>query len=101
MRERLAYLEGVVSLAYTPDKCTGCTMCTQVCPHRVFKMEEGRAKVVDRDLCMECGACMKNCPVEAIMVEPGVGCAYAVIRGKILGISPDYGCGDDSGCCGE
>ncbi len=99
MRGGLRYLEGVVSLEYDPEKCTGCAMCTHVCPHGVFEMGKGKARILDRDLCMECGACMMNCPVKAIQVEPGVGCAYAVIRGRILGTGPDCGGGDKKECC--
>lgn len=100
VRSEFVYLEGVVSLTYSSEKCTGCTLCTQVCPRGVFEMDGGKTRIRERDRCMECGACMNNCPSGALRVEPGVGCAYAVIRGKILGTPPDYGCGDDSSCCG-
>jgi Fe-S-cluster-containing hydrogenase component 2 len=39
---------------------------------------------------MECGACAMNCPFSAISVAAGVGCAYAVIKGKF---------GKGEGCC--
>jgi len=85
----LQYLKNVVTLRYDPDKCTGCKMCAVVCPHAVFVMDGSRAKLTDRDRCMECGACMRNCAFEAITVRPGVGCAYAILisqfRGKELG----------------
>jgi len=80
-------------------------MCVDVCPHGVFALEAGRAKVVDRDLCMECGACALNCPADAISVDAGVGCASAVIVGALKGTEPTCGCSEDSGgacgpCCG-
>jgi ferredoxin len=79
------YLKGVVTLRYDPGKCTGCEMCTIVCPLGVFEMDGGIARVTDRDLCNECGACMRNCAFDAITVRPGVGCAYAILRSSLRG----------------
>jgi NAD-dependent dihydropyrimidine dehydrogenase PreA subunit len=42
-------------------------------------MENGKARLIDKDAYIECGACMKNCPFGAIRVEAGVGCAAAVL----------------------
>jgi NAD-dependent dihydropyrimidine dehydrogenase PreA subunit len=87
----LIYLKDVVTLQLEPEKCTGCGMCLIVCPHGVFRMDNGRAGIWNRDGCMECGACSRNCPSEAVSVQAGVGCAAAVING-VLGRSGD-------GCC--
>jgi NAD-dependent dihydropyrimidine dehydrogenase PreA subunit len=89
--QRLVYLKDVVSLQVDQDRCTGCGMCLEVCPHAVLKMNGRKAHIQDRDACMECGACARNCPVGAISVLAGVGCAAAVING-MLGRS-------DSSCC--
>lgn len=96
----MRYLRGVSTLEYERDKCNGCGFCVAVCPHRVFEMTGGRARVVDRDLCMECGACMRNCLGKAIKVRAGVGCAAALIKGKVTG-NASCGCSDDgaSACC--
>ncbi len=91
------YLKNVVTLKYDKEKCTGCGMCANVCPHGVFKLEEKRAAVTDRDACMECGACARNCPDNAITVRPGVGCAYAILLGKFSGTAPSCGCSGKSG----
>jgi len=88
----LRYLPNVVTLALDDQKCTGCGMCANVCPHAVFEVNAGKARIVDRDACMECGACALNCPEEALSVESGVGCAAAVIRGAL-------GLGGSSDCC--
>jgi len=77
------YLKNVVTLEYDSEKCTGCGMCVEICPHRVFNIENGKAHVIDRDLCMECGACVKNCPFSAISVNAGVGCAYAILMSEL------------------
>ena len=76
----MKYLADVVTLQLDPDLCTGCGMCTVVCPHAVFSLENGKAHIGDRDMCMECGACSLNCPDGAIFVQAGVGCAQAVIN---------------------
>lgn len=68
-------------------------MCAQVCPHGVFAVTQGKARILDRDACMECGACAMNCPADAIAVHPGVGCASAILNGWISGSKPSCGCG--------
>lgn len=74
------HLENVATLAYDQDKCVGCGLCAAVCPHRIFAVEDGKARVLDREACMECGACALNCPTGAIEVTPGVGCAQLIIQ---------------------
>ncbi|MCX6646907.1 MAG: mercury methylation ferredoxin HgcB [bacterium] len=98
----MKYLADVVTLELDTEKCTGCGMCVVVCPHKVFEIENRKAKIVDRDSCMECGACAMNCEFGAISVESGVGCAAGVIIGAIRGTEPTCGCDSSSGsgCCG-
>jgi ferredoxin-like protein FixX len=74
-------------------------MCIFVCPHAVFRVEQKKVQIVDRDACMECGACAGNCPEEALSVRPGVGCAYGIIIGKLRGTEATCDCGDDTKCC--
>jgi ferredoxin len=81
----LRYLDDVVTLQYDVAKCTGCQFCTWVCPHGVFVMEGNRARMVDRDACIECGACQLNCAFDAIHVRAGVGCAAAIISSWFAG----------------
>jgi NAD-dependent dihydropyrimidine dehydrogenase PreA subunit len=81
--DRLVYLKDVVTLELHGEKCVGCGMCLLVCPHAVLKPANGRVEIRDRDACMECGACARNCPAEAISVQPGVGCATAVINSAL------------------
>lgn len=93
------YLRNVVTLRLEEEKCTGCGICVSVCPHGVFEVDEGKARVADRDSCMECGACEKNCPLEAVKVRAGVGCAAAIISGALNGTEPDCGCTNSGGSC--
>ena len=88
------HLSNVSTLTYDSEKCTGCGKCAEVCPHAVFFLEDGKARVRDRDLCMECGACMNNCAFGALYVRPGVGCAEAVLNGLLRGDEPECGCCD-------
>ena len=80
---RFTYLKDVVTLSLNEEKCAGCGTCAVVCPHEVFRLNNGKAVIVDRDACMECGACATNCPTEAITVQSGVGCAAAVINAAL------------------
>ena len=89
---KLKYLKNVVSLKLFEEKCTGCGMCIEVCPQDVFEIKDGKALIKDFDACMECGACARNCPFSAISVKAGIGCAYAVMKGKLK---------KDEPCCGN
>jgi len=94
------YLKNGETLILDAEACVGCGACLDVCPHAVFRLEAGKAVVALRGACMECGACARNCPVSAISVKAGVGCASAIIIGKLTGTAPS--CGGDSGCgCGS
>ncbi len=79
----MIYLKNVVTLEVDREKCTGCGVCLDVCPHEVLELREKRILIRNRDACMECGACSRNCPVGAVSVEAGVGCAAAVINGML------------------
>jgi NAD-dependent dihydropyrimidine dehydrogenase PreA subunit len=79
----LLYLRDVTTLRLDRDACTGCRVCTFVCPRDVFVMEEKRARIVNQDACIECGACALNCADGALTVKAGVGCAQAIINSKL------------------
>ena len=87
----MKYLKNVVTLHLDPEKCTGCGMCMEVCPHSVFQKSGKIVAIADRDACMECGACAKNCAFSAISVQQGVGCAAAIIIGFFTGTEPTCG----------
>lgn len=79
----MIYLRDVATLELNVEKCVGCGMCLDVCPHEVLALDNGRARIQNRDACMECGACARNCPAGAVTVEAGVGCAAAVINAAL------------------
>ena len=83
--KQFRHLENVATLKLDQEKCIGCGICAQVCPHTVFRVEKPKARIFDHDGCMECGACAANCPVGAITVNPGVGCAAYIIKTWLKG----------------
>ena len=93
---KLSYLKNGETLALDPARCNGCRECIEVCPHAVFAMAAGKARIMDRSVCMECGACARNCASGAIAVKAGVGCAAAIIGGMLRGTEPACGCGGAS-----
>jgi Pyruvate/2-oxoacid:ferredoxin oxidoreductase delta subunit len=92
------------TLVYDDAKCSGCGMCSAVCPHGVFAQTGDTAELIGYERCMECGACSLNCPTGAIEVESGVGCASALMRAALQGKSDEEACcgpdDDGSACCG-
>ncbi|MBS4538523.1 4Fe-4S dicluster domain-containing protein [Clostridium sp. D2Q-11] len=70
---RHKYLKNVATIELDIEKCIGCKMCINVCPHQVLTIKDKKAFIQNKDYCIECGACDKNCPVDAIMVKSGVG----------------------------
>jgi NAD-dependent dihydropyrimidine dehydrogenase PreA subunit len=98
----MKYMANVSSLKLFSEKCTGCGMCLEVCPHEVFTLQDRKAVILDKDRCMECGACMNNCAFGALSVDKGVGCAAALINSMINGGEPSCGCSGESktgACC--
>ena len=89
------YIGGVATLRLDPALCVGCGMCEMVCPHRIFAVRGKKAVIRDVDACMECGACAQNCPVDAISVNPGVGCAAYIISTWISKVKGSSG----TRCC--
>ncbi|NIU57913.1 MAG: 4Fe-4S dicluster domain-containing protein [Phycisphaerae bacterium] len=93
----MKYIANVSTLEFYPERCTGCGVCTEVCPHGVFALEAATAYITDKDRCMECGACSLNCAFGAISVNTGVGCAAALINGYLSGTDACCGPIEESG----
>ena len=53
------------------DKCIKCTLCAQICPLDVIRVEGPDRDVVVRypDECWHCRACAIECPKEAIVMR--------------------------------
>ena len=50
------------------DLCSGCRICTAVCPYGAIEIVEGKAKI-NEVLCEGCGACVVACPSSAIKLR--------------------------------
>ncbi len=90
------YLKNVSTLVLETERCNGCGRCAEVCPHGVFSVAGGQARIAEHDACMECGACARNCPEGAIDVDAGVGCATGLINQWLR----DRGLHQSGDCCG-
>ncbi|MDC7227999.1 MAG: Coenzyme F420 hydrogenase/dehydrogenase, beta subunit C-terminal domain [Spirochaetales bacterium] len=49
------------------SKCTGCTACEQICPHKCISMQYDAKGFLypkkDLSICIDCGICVNICPV--------------------------------------
>ena len=88
----LRYIDQAVTLQLDVERCDGCGLCVAVCPRAVFAIADGRASLAARGACIECGGCALNCVPGAISVDPGVGCAQAIIHGWLIGGAPGCDC---------
>jgi len=96
----MQYLRNVVTLKLDQALCTGCNMCTIVCPRAVFEIRDTKAHILDINDCMECGACALNCKTKAISVRAGVGCAAGILNGILNGTEPSCDCSTSTtNCC--
>jgi len=48
------------------DKCTGCGVCTTICPQMILEVCGGKMAVKDAARCMGCFGCEDECPVGAV-----------------------------------
>lgn len=56
-------------LTYTidPAKCTGCTLCTKVCPVECISGTKKQPHVIDAAKCIKCGACFDKCKFDSVI----------------------------------
>ena len=50
----------------TPEKCTSCGVCYELCRFDAIIPNQNAAYKVDQIACEGCGLCVWNCPVDAI-----------------------------------
>lgn len=74
-RAGILMAKGSVTIeAITPiidtERCTGCGMCTRVCPYHAISVNKERKKAeVIEAACSGCGNCAAECPFEAIQMR--------------------------------
>jgi len=59
----------LLSYKINPDKCTGCTLCSRVCPNDAITGKVKEVHVIAQEKCIKCGACMEKCRFGAIYKE--------------------------------
>jgi NADH-quinone oxidoreductase subunit F len=59
----------LVEYSVSPDKCTGCTLCTKTCPVDAISGERKAMHVIDQEACIQCGKCITVCNFDAIIKE--------------------------------
>jgi NADH-quinone oxidoreductase subunit F len=55
-----------------PTKCTGCTICSRVCPTKAIQGQLKKPHSIDQALCIQCGQCYESCKFQAIQIKTGV-----------------------------
>ncbi|MCP4133152.1 MAG: 4Fe-4S dicluster domain-containing protein [bacterium] len=59
-------------MAYSITKdCTGCTVCTTVCPVDAISGKKKSLHTINKGTCVHCGACGKICNFDAVLDPSG------------------------------
>lgn len=67
---RTDLLNGWRTLTHSPERCTACTHCHEVCPLGVWEPGDGgRAVLAHPAACTACTACLTQCPSGAIQAR--------------------------------
>ena len=57
---------GLVDVYISPEKCTGCMKCKEVCPVGAISGSEKYIHIINQDVCDSCFLCVDKCPEGAI-----------------------------------
>lgn len=59
--------KSLLSYVILEDKCTGCTLCSRVCPVGCISGSVKQPHKINQDVCIKCGACFERCKFSAIV----------------------------------
>ncbi|NOY10343.1 MAG: copper oxidase [Spirochaetes bacterium] len=60
--------ERLLKVSIDKGRCTGCSICAEVCPRNCYTIDTNlqKAVITSGNLCVQCGACIVQCPVDAL-----------------------------------
>ncbi len=59
----------MVKIDIDTEKCIGCGACINSCPQKLYKLNDGKAKLTgDIEKCTLCRICEKGCPTGSITI---------------------------------
>jgi NADP-reducing hydrogenase subunit HndC len=59
----------MLTFSIDPAKCTGCTLCTKVCPVECISGTKKHPHGIDASKCIKCGSCYDKCKFDAIIKQ--------------------------------
>jgi NADH:ubiquinone oxidoreductase subunit F (NADH-binding)/(2Fe-2S) ferredoxin/Pyruvate/2-oxoacid:ferredoxin oxidoreductase delta subunit len=61
--------QALITYGIDSEKCTGCGVCKNECPHEAIMGKKKQAHTIDLHLCQKCGICSSDCKFDAIQVH--------------------------------
>lgn len=68
-----AYCRELMHYFIDGKQCTGCMVCSKVCPGNAIVGVKDEVHFIDQEKCLKCGSCMDVCKEGAILKVPGPG----------------------------
>ncbi len=63
--------KALIRFRVVAEKCTGCMLCSRVCPTKAARGERKKAHTIDPETCVKCGLCYEACRFDAIEISSG------------------------------
>ncbi|MEQ8187634.1 MAG: NADH-quinone oxidoreductase subunit NuoF [Candidatus Eremiobacterota bacterium] len=64
-----AICSALLKFTILPEKCTGCTACSRVCPAGAITGEKKNVHIIEQNKCVKCGKCFDICKFGAILKQ--------------------------------